>query len=44
MTSNPLNPSNGDDAPKDPLTEMLQNLMGGKGMENIDPAELAKAA
>ncbi|MBE4719432.1 zinc-dependent metalloprotease [Pseudarthrobacter sp. AB1] len=44
MTSNPLNPSNGDDAPKDPLTEMLQNLMGGKGMENFDPAELAKAA
>jgi putative hydrolase len=44
MTSNPLNPSNGDDTPKDPLTEMLQNLMGGKGMENFDPAELAKAA
>jgi putative hydrolase len=44
MTSNPLNPSDGDDTPKDPLTEMLQNLMGGKGMENFDPAELAKAA
>ncbi len=45
MTSNPLNPSNGDDdTPKDPLAEMLQNLMGGKGMGNIDPAELAKAA
>ncbi|MGV3590077.1 MAG: hypothetical protein ACO1PZ_00210, partial [Gammaproteobacteria bacterium] len=24
--------------PKDPLTEMLQNLMGGKGMENFDPS------
>jgi putative hydrolase len=44
MTSNPLNSSNGDDTPEDPLTEMLQNLMGGKGMENFDPAELAKAA
>lgn len=44
MTSNPLNSSNGDDTPKDPLAEMLQNLMGGKGMENFDPAELAKAA
>ena len=44
MTSNPLNPSDGDDTPKDPLAEMLQNLMGGKGMGNIDPAELAKAA
>lgn len=44
MTSNPHNSSNGDDTPKDPLAEMLQNLMGGKGMENFDPAELAKAA
>ena len=44
MTSNPLNPSNGDENPKDPLAEMLQNLMGGKGMGDIDPAELAKAA
>lgn len=44
MTSNPNVPSNGDDAPKDPLAEMLQNLMGGQGLGNIDPAELAKAA
>ncbi len=44
MTSNPLNPSNGDEEPKDPLAEMLKNLMGGTGMGNIDPAELAKAA
>ena len=44
MTSNPLNPSNGDEEPKDPLAEMLKNLMGGQGMGNIDPAELAKAA
>src|SRR5919112_1936663 len=44
MTSNPLNPSNGDENPKDPLAEMLQNLMGGKGLGDIDPAELAKAA
>ena len=28
MTSNPLNPSNGDEEPKDPLAEMLQNLPG----------------
>jgi len=41
MTSNPLNPSNGDEEPKDPLAEMLKNLMGGQGMGNIDPAELA---
>ncbi|MCU1511541.1 MAG: hypothetical protein JWO34_1381, partial [Arthrobacter sp.] len=26
MTSNPLNPSNGDEEPKDPLAEMLKNL------------------
>ena len=44
MTSNPNNPSNDDETPKDPLAEMLQNLMGGQGMGNIDPAELAKAA
>lgn len=44
MTSNPNLPSNGDDAPKDPLAEMLQNLMGGQGLGNIDPAEFAKAA
>ncbi len=46
MTSNPPNnPSNDDETPpKDPLAEMLQNLMGGQGMGNIDPAELAKAA
>ncbi len=44
MTSNPLTPSNGDDEPRDPLAEMLKNLMGGQGMGNIDPAELAKAA
>ncbi|MDJ0321454.1 zinc-dependent metalloprotease [Pseudarthrobacter sp. PS3-L1] len=44
MTSNPPTPSNGDDTPKDPLAEMLQNLMGGQGMENIDPSEIAKAA
>ena len=44
MTSNPNNPSNDDENPKDPLAEMLQNLMGGQGMGNVDPAELAKAA
>ncbi|WAH96463.1 zinc-dependent metalloprotease [Arthrobacter sp. MMS18-M83] len=44
MTSNPNTPSNGDDSPQDPLAEMLKNLMGGQGMGNIDPAELAKAA
>ena len=44
MTSNPNTPSNGDETPKDPLAEMLQNLMGGQGLGNIDPAELAKAA
>ncbi len=44
MSSNPTNPSNDDETPKDPLAEMLQNLMGGQGMGNIDPAELAKAA
>src|SRR5579885_2200897 len=44
MTSNPNTPPNGDDSPVDPLAEMLKNLMGGQGMGNIDPAELAKAA
>ena len=42
MSSTPAN--NDDDTPKDPLQEMLANLMGGKGMEGFDPAELAKAA
>ncbi|MCZ2403197.1 zinc-dependent metalloprotease [Paenarthrobacter sp. Z7-10] len=42
MSSNPAN--NDDDTPKDPLSEMLANLMGGKGMEGFDPAALAKAA
>ncbi len=42
MTSNPAN--NDDETPKDPLSEMLANLMGGKGIEGIDPAALAKAA
>jgi putative hydrolase len=42
MTSNPAN--NDDDKPQDPLSEMLANLMGGKGMEGLDPAALAKAA
>ncbi|WP_427018698.1 zinc-dependent metalloprotease [Pseudarthrobacter sp. P1] len=42
MTQNPAN--NDDDTPKDPLSEMLANLMGGKGMEGFDPAALAKAA
>lgn len=36
-------PSNRDDAPKDPLQELLASLMGG-GDGGIDPAELAKAA
>lgn len=44
MTSTPNTPSNGDDSPQDPLAEMLKNLMGGQGMGDIDPAELAKAA
>ena len=36
MTSNPAN--NDDDTPKDPLSEMLANLMGGKGIEGIGRA------
>ncbi|GAA4029456.1 zinc-dependent metalloprotease [Arthrobacter methylotrophus] len=44
MTSNPNTPSNGDESPQDPLAEMLKKLMGGQGMGDIDPAELAKAA
>jgi len=42
MSSTPAN--NDDDTPKDPLSEMLANLMGGQGIEGFDPAELAKAA
>lgn len=44
MTSNPSNSPNDDEAPKDPLAELLANLMGGKPGAGIDPAELAKAA
>jgi len=43
MSSTPAN-NDDDDTPKDPLSEMLANLLGGKGMEGFDPAELAKAA
>jgi putative hydrolase len=43
MSSTPAN-NDDDDTPKDPLSEMLANLMGGQGMEGFDPAELAKAA
>ncbi|WP_323958961.1 zinc-dependent metalloprotease [Arthrobacter sp. JZ12] len=37
------NPSNDDDAPKDPFSEMLERLMGGN-MQGMDPQELARAA
>jgi putative hydrolase len=43
MSSTPAN-NDDDDTPKDPLQEMLANLLGGQGMEGFDPAELAKAA
>lgn len=43
MSNEPAN-NNDDETPRDPLQEMLANLMGGKGLEGIDPAELAKAA
>lgn len=41
MSSNPSN--NDDDTPKDPLSEMLERLMGGN-MQGMDPREIAKAA
>lgn len=41
MSSNPSN--NEDDTPKDPLSEMLERLMGGN-MQGMDPREIAKAA
>lgn len=42
--SNPSNPSNGDDdTPKDPLSEMLGRMFGGRE-GGFDPQELAKAA
>ncbi|NJC22973.1 putative hydrolase [Arthrobacter pigmenti] len=41
MSSNPSN--NDDDTPKDPLSEMLERLMGGN-MQGMDPKEIAKAA
>jgi putative hydrolase len=41
MSSNPSN--NDDDTPKDPLSEMLERLMGGN-MQGMDPQEIAKAA
>lgn len=37
-------PANNDETPRDPLQEILANLMGGQGLDGIDPAELAKAA
>lgn len=43
MSSTPAN-NDDDDTPKDPLSEMLANLLGGQGMEGFDPAALAKAA
>lgn len=44
MTSNPSNSPNDDEAPKDPLAELLAKLMGGQAGAGVDPAELAKAA
>lgn len=41
MSSNPSN--NDDDTPKDPLSEMLERLMGGN-MQGMNPQDLAKAA
>lgn len=41
MSSNPSN--NDDDTPKDPLSEMLERLMGGN-MQGMDASEIAKAA
>lgn len=41
MSSNPSN--NDDDTPKDPLSEMLERLMGGN-MQGMNPQEIAKAA
>ncbi|WP_035775369.1 zinc-dependent metalloprotease [Arthrobacter sp. H5] len=43
MPSNPSDPTNGDDTPKDPLSEMLARLLG-ENAYGIDPQELAKAA
>lgn len=43
MSSTPAN-NDDNETPKDPLSEMLANLMGGQGMEGFDPAEFAKAA
>ncbi|WP_018134480.1 zinc-dependent metalloprotease [Acaricomes phytoseiuli] len=42
MSTDPSNRD--DDTPKDPLQELLANLMGGGDMSGIDPSELAKAA
>ena len=44
MSPTPANNDDDDDTPKDPLSEMLANLLGGQGMEGFDAAELAKAA
>jgi putative hydrolase len=41
--TNPSNPSDGDDSPKDPLSEMIARLLGGDA-EGFDPREIAKAA
>lgn len=41
--TNPSNPSNDDDAPQDPLSEMLAKMFGG-GAGGFDPQEIAKAA
>lgn len=43
MSSTPAN-NDDDGTPKDPLSEMLANLLGGEGMEGFDAAALAKAA
>ncbi|MBG6182127.1 putative hydrolase [Arthrobacter sp. CAN_A214] len=41
--TNPSNPSSDDDAPKDPLSEMIARMMGGDA-QGFDPQEIARAA
>lgn len=40
----PDKPHGNGEEPQDPLAELFAKLMGGEGLEGVDPAEIAKAA
>lgn len=44
IMTTPDKPHGDGEEPKDPLAELFAKLMGGEGLEGVDPTEIAKAA